>query len=250
MKQTVIFIVMLAFSLIAKAEISNPEDVFKEANSQYDSSNYEQALTYYQTLVDENIESAELYYNLGNTYYKLNNFPKAILYYEKANKLSPNDNHTLKSLELARTKITDRQERTRVGFASWISTFFGFTVDFWAWMSIISLLFSLIAFVVYKRLEKPFLKNTAKIKMYAFAFLFIVLFSVSYMKYYTETNSNLAIIMEPSVTLKTEPNKVSENAFVLHEGSKVVVLKQENDWSEIRFGANEGWIENLNLEKI
>lgn len=241
---------VLAFATISKAEISDPEGVFKEANTQYDSSNYEQALTYYQTLVDENIESAELYFNLGNTYYKLSNFPKAILYYEKANKLSPNDSHTLKNLGLAQTKVTDRQERTRVGFSTWISTFFGLTVDFWAWMSIISLLFALIAFVVYKRLDNRFFKSAAKIKMIVFGVVFVLLVTVSYMKYHTEINSNLAIVMEPSITLKTEPNKVSENTFVLHEGSKVVVLREENEWSEIRFGANEGWIENLNIEKI
>jgi hypothetical protein len=250
MKKAIVLLIILVFASLAKAGISDPKGVFKEANKQYESSNYEQALTYYQTLVDEKIESSELYFNLGNTYYKLSNFPKAILFYEKANKLSPNDKYTLNGLELARTKITDRQERTRIGFSAWVSTFFGFTVDFWAWMSILSLLFSLVAFVFYKRIEKTLFKSTAKIKMYVFGVLFILFVVVSFIKYNVEVNSNLAIVMEPSVTLKTEPNKISENTFVLHEGSKIVVLREENEWSEIRFGANEGWIENSNIEKI
>lgn len=241
---------LLSFGFVSKAEISDPEGLFVEANRLYDSSNYEQALTYYETLIEEGIESTELYFNLGNTHYKLNNFPKSILFYEKANKLAPNKKHIDKNLEIARTKITDTQERTRMGFATWVSSFFGFSVDFWAWASIISLLFALIAFVVYKRSNTNLFKRAAQIKTYFFSLLFLLFVVVSSIKYNAEVNSTTAIVMEPSITIKTEPNRVSENAFVLHEGSKVVILSQQNNWSEIRFGANEGWIEDSNIEKI
>lgn len=241
---------LLSFCFVAKAEISDPEGLFVEANNLYDSSNYEQALTYYETLVEEGIESSELYFNLGNTYYKLGVYPKSILFYEKANKLSPNKKHIDKNLEIVRTKITDKQERTRMGFATWISTFFGFSVDFWAWTSIVCLLFVLIAFVIFKRTNKSLFKKSARIKTFVYSFLFLLFVVVSTIKYNGEINSTTAIVMEPSITIKTEPNRVSDNAFVLHEGSKIVILSQQNDWSEIRFGANEGWIENQNIEKI
>jgi uncharacterized protein YgiM (DUF1202 family) len=127
---------------------------------------------------------------------------------------------------------------------------FGFSVDFWAWVSIVCLLFALIAYVVVKKSSKAFFKNVAQIKVYVFAFLFLFFVGISFVKYNNEITSNTAIVMEESVIIKSEPNRSSDNVFELYAGSKVVIISQQNNWSQVRFGANEGWIKDSNVESI
>ena len=44
-----------------------------------------------KSIISNNIESSELYFNLGNAYYKTNSIGLAILNYERAKKLAPDD---------------------------------------------------------------------------------------------------------------------------------------------------------------
>lgn len=250
MKKIVYIITFLFITSISFGEISDPKGLFKEGNIAYDSSDYEKATEIFQTLVDENYQSKELYYNLGNTYYKLGNLSKSILYYEKALKLSPNWEKAIKNLSIARKSLIDKHEKSREGFVHWISSFIGFSADFWAWLSILCFFFGWIAFVVYKRLSYSWKKRLAYIKFIFFTGAFVLLLFLSFMKYQSETQHYGAIVNTPSVTLKAEPNLTSESVFVLHEGSKIVVLSSQNGWIEARFGSTVGWVEEESLSFI
>ena len=55
---------------------------------------------------------------------------------------------------------------------------------------------------------------------------------------------NQAIIMSPTVTVKSSPNEQSVDLFVLHEGSKVDVLEDSNGWCKVRIAnGSVGWLE-------
>lgn len=81
---------------------------FEDGNTAYDEGNYEQAMTFYNSIVEAGMESADLYYNMGNTYYKMKDYPHAILYYEKALKLNPGDEDTRVNLEIANLAVVDK----------------------------------------------------------------------------------------------------------------------------------------------
>ena len=58
-----------------------------------------------------------------------------------------------------------------------------------------------------------------------------------------EKNKQFAIVFSAEAEIKSEPNLASEEAFVLHEGTKVRVLETEGDWQMIRLAdGKEGWI--------
>jgi SH3-like domain-containing protein len=51
-----------------------------------------------------------------------------------------------------------------------------------------------------------------------------------------------AIIMQPKVDVLGEPRKGSTTLFVLHEGTKVTVLQEQNGWYEVKLGnGSVGW---------
>ena len=53
-----------------------------------------------------------------------------------------------------------------------------------------------------------------------------------------------AIIMTPTVTVKSSPSETSVDLFVLHEGSKVTILETSNGWNKIRIAnGSVGWLE-------
>ena len=58
------------------------------------------------------------------------------------------------------------------------------------------------------------------------------------------TTQDHAIIMAPTVTVKSSPSQQSVDLFVLHEGSKVDVLEGSNGWNKVRIANGSiGWLE-------
>ena len=53
-----------------------------------------------------------------------------------------------------------------------------------------------------------------------------------------------AIIMAPTVTVKSTPNEISVDLFVLHEGTKVEILDQADGWNKIKIANGSiGWLQ-------
>ena len=53
-----------------------------------------------------------------------------------------------------------------------------------------------------------------------------------------------AIIMNPTVTVKSTPNESSVDLFVLHEGAKVQILDQADGWNKIKIANGSiGWLQ-------
>ena len=64
-------------------------------------------------------------------------------------------------------------------------------------------------------------------------------------------NSNGAIIMAPVVNVKSSPDEQGTSVFVLHEGTRVVLLDSVQQWKEVKIpDGNKGWIEDRDLAKI
>jgi len=64
-------------------------------------------------------------------------------------------------------------------------------------------------------------------------------------------NHRQAIIFASSVTIKSGPVEKSGSLFVLHDGTKVNILENNNGWMKIRLGnGNEGWIKAGDVKEI
>lgn len=65
-------------------------------------------------------------------------------------------------------------------------------------------------------------------------------------------NRDSAIIMAPSVTVKSTPNQSGTDLFILHEGRKVMIKDNTmKEWKEIRLeDGNVGWVPTNVIEII
>ena len=65
-------------------------------------------------------------------------------------------------------------------------------------------------------------------------------------------NRTGAIVMSPSLTVKSTPNESGTDLFVLHEGTKVYVEDDSmREWKEIRLeDGKKGWVQTSTIEII
>jgi uncharacterized protein YgiM (DUF1202 family) len=122
----------------------------------------------------------------------------------------------------------------------------------WSVMIIIFFIVSLLSLAVY------FFTKRRTIKKISFYFLsvFFVFSILSYIFASTQMNSlkhrDTAIIMSPSVTVKSTPSDSGTELFIIHEGRKVKILDNSmKEWVEIELeDGNTGWIQVKDMEII
>lgn len=64
-------------------------------------------------------------------------------------------------------------------------------------------------------------------------------------------NSGKAIVYNPVVTVKSSPDSLGIDLFVLHDGTKVNIMQEKNDWIKVRIDdGKEGWIHKDDIKNI
>lgn len=246
--------IILVFLLIFKpAFASEATDLMQKAGTLYQQEKYEQAAQIYQKLADSGYEGTSLYYNLGNAYYKSGKLGLSILYYEKALKLSPNDDDINHNLALANSKIVDKVEPLPKFFLFewWESILAFFPLSGWTYLVYALYIILLILIGIY------FFSRSAKIQknsLYAGVgslFLLAIAIALMVVKLNREVSNENAIILEPTAIAKVSPDSNGGDAFVIHEGSKVSIIDNVNNWVEIKLTDGKvGWLNKNNLGVI
>jgi tetratricopeptide (TPR) repeat protein len=224
-----------------------------EADSAYARGQYQQAISDYEALL-KNGASADLYYNLGNAYYRTENITRAVLNYERALLLSPGDRDIRFNLQLAQSKTIDKiVPESEMFFITWYHSLVNLmSVDGWARTAIFSLALVIILSLLYLFSERIWLR---KIGFFG-GFVLLLLFVLSNIFAWQQKQNLLfrkgAIVVAPSVTVKSTPAKNGTDLFILHEGTKVNITDGSmKGWKEIRLAdGKEGWIESNKIETI
>ncbi|MBR1513493.1 MAG: tetratricopeptide repeat protein [Bacteroidales bacterium] len=245
MKRYTLLIYLLATMGWAFAQDAT-ETWFEQANTAYNSGNYDTAVVMFERILATDMESVPVYYNMGNAYYKMHNYPMAIYCYEKALKLDPSDDDVQTNLAIANRAIVDKIEPVPQPFyvRGWHNARAWLSGDQWAWCSVAAFALLLFALFLFLRARRMAWRKFGFFMGIIFAIVLAlsVLFAAQLKR--AATTQDHAIIMAPTVTVKSSPSQQSVDLFVLHEGSKVDVLEGSNGWNKVRIANGSiGWLE-------
>lgn len=224
-----------------------------EGDSAYIRNDFASAIQIYENLLKKG-EAAEVYYNLGNSYYKAGDIAKAILNYERALLLQPGNADVRANLEIARSKTIDKVVSVpEIFFVSWIKSLINsMSVDAWAKLGVVFFILLLAALYLFFFSKQIVWKKTGFIAGLAFL-AFVILANVFASQQKNELiDRNDAIVLSPSVTVRSTPSDSGTSLFILHEGHKVEIKDNSmREWKEIRLEDGKvGWVPASTVEVI
>lgn len=228
------------------------DSIFEKSNAFYTDGKYQMAIDGYKDILNSGFESAELYYNLGNAFYKLNNIPESNFFYEKARSISPTDEDILINLSYAQNLRIDKIEKLPITQTQ------NFKINIlnllsekgWSVLLIILAWIACVSFVLYLSVNNS---GNKRIFFTQFIILMIGLIVVSTINYEKKNlnNEKFAIIYDKEIEVWSEPNKISELKFLLHEGTKVKQVDTIQDWVNIQLeNGTLGWIQSSSIKTL
>ena len=239
-------LILLSFAALTMTAQTQNEQWFEQANAAYNAGNYDSAMMFYEQILATDVESVPLYYNMGNAYYKMREYPMAIYCYEKALKLDPSNDDVRTNLEIANLAIVDKIEPVPQSFIvkGWNGLKHQLSGDGWAYVSIGAFALLLVAVYLFLRGRRT---GWRKLGFFGGIVVFIVLaLSVLFAAQLKQAalKQDQAIVMSPTVTVKSSPNEASVDLFVLHEGTKVTLLDEADGWNKIKIAnGSVGWLQ-------
>ncbi len=244
-----IAILFLSSTMIAQT----PDALFDQGNKAYNLGSYQEAITHYEAVLEAEVHSSELYFNLANAYYRLGEVGESIFYFEKAKLLDPNNEEISTNLQFAQNMSLDAIEVLPKSFLDQVieTITSEFSIANWAKILIgIAWVMSLL-FVLYL-----FNSNTVWKRLYFSVFwvitiVFLTLFMLTYSKDKQLEVERSGIIFEAQINIWGEPNERSEVLFELHEGTKVSVIDSLESWRKIKIAnGSEGWVTASSLRML
>lgn len=225
----------------------------QNADDEYNRGNYKQAITDYEELLGDH-KSADLYYNLGNAYYRTDNLPRAIINYERALRLDPGNRDIRWNLEVASSKTIDKITPSPEFFLVrwWKALVYLLGVDGWAMVAIGSMLLALLLALVYLFGGGVGLRKTGFFGGGVFLLLFLLANVLGHEQKSAIENHRGAVVVAPTVSVRTTPDTNAQTNFVLHEGTKVDITdRQLKGWRGIKVAdGRDGWVQESALEEI
>lgn len=249
MKKIVIYLLCVVAGMTA----TYGQESLTKANEAYAQEDYIKAIELYEQTAREHGVSSDLYYNLGNAYYKHNEFAKAILNYERALLLNPGNEDARFNLDMANTHIVDKIDPVGRFFLSvWIDTMRSYlSSNTWAVIGIIAFFLFIGGCYLYL-----FTRSVPLKKIGFFGGIVVLLIAIMANCFAWGLNEkkeirNEAIVFDATVSVKSSPAESGTDLFVLHEGTKVVVLSKVGEWSEVKISdGNRGWLPSAAIEII
>lgn len=249
------FIVLLTLLYLSPAILfaQSSNTLWTQASDAYAQNDFQKSVELYEQILANGEEAFEVYYNLGNAYFKMDQIAAAILNYERAAKVNPSDVDLRYNLRLANDRTIDRIDMIAVPefVSAYKSSINVVSADQWAFWSIVSFVLFLILIIVFLIVGQIWLKRLALVLGLAFllgTFTFL-LFAGQQQSWLN--SSKEAIIFEPSLEVRSAPNRSSATLFVLHEGTKVRIEEKVENWLRIRIGdGNTGWVQEETIEAI
>ena len=252
---TTAMIIVMALMLPGFSAVASEtaDAAWENGTAAYQEGRWKDAADAWEGIVSEGVESAELYYNIGNAWFKHGDMPKAILYYEKALKLNPSDDDVRFNLEFARGQIQDRiDEVPEFVLTSWGRKLcYKLSSNTWAVLFLLFISCALAMLLFFLLSSGRGARRGGFLGAIAFALVAAVCLHFACWQYSDYRKSDMAIVMVPVSSVKNSPSAgvESKDLFILHEGTKVRILEEAGSWCNIELAdGRRGWMRKSEME--
>lgn len=242
LKYRIVFSLLLSLVFYGSdAEVTPPDSLFKKGHEAYHAGQFAEAEKAYRQILNAGWNNAAVHYNLGNCYYKQGELGLALLHYEKARERKPGDKEIEHNLKLAQEKRIDRFEQLpqpifKRAFQSFITLL---SPSQWGWGAIGAAGLLLIGLALY--FFSGWQRGGFSLALASLLLLGIAMGSAALHQNYRAKNKP-ALVMEPAVYVKSGPSSMAEDAFILHEGTKVYLSESYEEWVKLRLSDGKiGW---------
>lgn len=260
--KSAIYAISLLIAAISATPLSAASTI-EEADSAYMRDDFARAAQLFEQAAREDGTSSYLYYNLGNCYYRQGALGRAIVAYERALRLDPSNDEARANLEFVNSKITDVPGQRGMfiqNAARRIATAIG--ANTWAAIALTSFILLLGAVVLYIFASDVPLRKAGFFGGGALLIVCIAANVFASIATDYSTSGNEAVVTVPASLLSTSPRAPkdrSEEAMLLHEGTKVEILDSlttrsdstATRWYDVRVdNDHRAWINAADVERI
>lgn len=235
---------LLAFLLVLTAgSVSAQERLFEVANDAYQAQNYDSALTVYLRIEKIGIESAPLYFNMGNAYFKNGDLGHAVLYYLKARRLDPGDEDIAANLEFARSFTRVQMEGVELNpLSSFLQSIVApYRLNTLAWIA--SALFILFMVLLMARFGLNMRHPAMRSGIVTMLVLVLLAAGVTTFKYRTDFLTRRAVLTHDETPVRTGPSEELDIELQGAPGLVVEIVDESGDWYNVLFeNKRRGWV--------
>ena len=249
MKRFLIYSLLFLTSLSAHASTTH----WEAGNKAYIDGDYAKAIEEYGAIIEEGSYSEKLYYNLANAHFKQGEMGKAILYYNKALRIAPNEEDIRHNLAIAEAQTKDRIVVIPEFFLNrWMrSVRHSMSCTAWSVMSLAAFALVLAFGLLFLLSSNIRWRKAGFYSAMCGALLFVATLSFAISSRNDMLTHDEAIVMSSAISVKSSPDRSATDLFVLHEGTKVRILSEIDEWCEVVIAdGKKGWTEAKNIEEI
>jgi len=237
---------VIVFTFLSLIGFSNThlDSLFITANENYQTEKYAEAIDNYQTILDSNYYSFELYFNLANANYQFGKIPLSIYYYEKALQIKK-DEDALNNLDLAQSRITLIEPIPQLFYVRWWNNItHRLSQKMWSVLLITGIWLSS-AFLIL------FIKDRKKWKFNGLLLCIIITFLVGAQMYNANIQENkiYGIILKEVKLFNDNINYQSSGN--VDRGNKVLILDESEDMFLVKLlDGQSGWVEKNRIKTL
>lgn len=226
------------------------ELLYNKANTEYQQQRYGEARELYSQIIRAGIQSADVFYNMGNACARLGKTGEAVLNYERARRLAPRDPELATNLKKIAPADNDPQHFIlfrpffwivgSFSLGEWLGTFFTFFF--------LAAITGAFYYAVPMRGYTPWLRRA----FYGFGVLTCILGVFAGAQYQHES-TEYSVVMKPNAPIYSGPGEKFSQLVTAPEGTKLQRLSFSNDptWAQVMLmDGQKGFTLMQNLESI
>jgi tetratricopeptide (TPR) repeat protein len=235
--------VLIAVVVLSLSGAAFGEDQFSAGNRCYEQKSYDSAVTAYTQLVNQGLESAPLYFNLGNACFRSGDLGHAVLYYLRAQRLDPTDPDIAANLDFARRYTSVQMEGVALNPVSSLfeSIVAPYRLTSLAWLSS-AIFFVLFGFLI-ARFGYAWRGGLVKAGIWLSLILLMSASLLTTVKYHHDYLVRRAVILAEESIVHTGPSDLSEKELDGSPGLIMEILAESGDFYNVLFeNKRRGWI--------